>query len=203
MHSGWWWIPSAIDVRSVSGFISIPILHGQALRWPGSLPTVPPVNWIPIFWSLGPRKRFGAWVIGSTRYHLESYFFSTGLIQATRMISSHLLFQGVTDWFLFLLKKKLSRPCVWWRIRIVAWQEINGEIVKHCLTAILLVKRKKASGWTQLETPQKQWRSHPSCHWRIEIYAERYELKLKRHVSAVSIALRAETLVKWNHTVIS
>ena len=63
MHSGWWWIPSAIDVRSVSGFISIPILHGQALRWPGSLPTVPPVNWIPIFWSLGPRKRFGAWVM--------------------------------------------------------------------------------------------------------------------------------------------
>eukprot|EP00434_Breviolum_minutum_P013135 symbB.v1.2.011576.t1/scaffold781.1/size163279/10 len=32
MHSGWWWIPSAIDVRSVSGFISIPILHGQAMR---------------------------------------------------------------------------------------------------------------------------------------------------------------------------
>ena len=194
MHSGWWWIPSAIDVRSVSGFISIPILHGQALRWPGSLPTVPPVNWIPIFWSLGPRKRFGAWVMG--RYHLESYFFPTvffwkppGWYQAT-------CFSRVWRVDFYFCEKKLSRPCVWWRIRIVAWQEINGEIVKQCLTAIYQKEkgRRRAVGLCSKHPKSSEEATILPLAYRDLCCS--YELKLKRHVSAVSIAMQPLVFVQ-------
>ena len=30
MGAGWWFVPSIMDVRDTVGFVSIPILHGEA-----------------------------------------------------------------------------------------------------------------------------------------------------------------------------